>query len=189
LTDRRFSVLDVMILVAATALGFAVIGRCSPEWYNNLLWPYRPIPQATWLHWSAVVFPRWAIYLSPLPAAWTFAALLLRFRSPRPPWRRLLAQPGAVASTAATMLILIGVVQYLSDENQRSWHNFPYESTCYSLTSGVGLAWLIQAVSRCWRAELTWVDRLGRGLGLYWISMVPLIVFATYGQTFCAWQK
>ena len=179
MSRRRFSLLDAMILVAATAVGFGGIRICSPEFYS---YQYTPIPPPPWLNWSAVVFSNWAFYLSPLPAAWTVAAVVFRLRSPRPPIRRLMRQPGAVASTAATMLILIGAAHFLLDLHNPSRHDVPFEYTSFSLGCGVGAAWLILALSMRWRAEPSWVDRFGRVLGVYWIGMVPLIVFRTYGQ-------
>jgi hypothetical protein len=179
LIARRFSVLDAMILVAATAVGFGGIRACSPAFYS---YQYTPIPPPPWLNWLAVVLSNWAFYLSPLPAAWTFAALVLRLRSPRPPLRRLMRQPGTVASFAATMLILIGVVHYLLDVHNPSSHDGPFQYTSFSLGCGVAAAWLILALSMRWRAERSWIDRLGRVLGAYWIGMVLLILFRTYGQ-------
>jgi hypothetical protein len=177
---RRFSVLDAMILVAATALGLGGIRGCSPEFYS---YQYTPIPSPPWLRWLAVVLSNWAFYLSPLPAAWTLAALVLRLRSPRPPLRRLMRQPGTVAGVAATILILIGVVHYLLDLHNPSLHDVPFEYTSFSLGSGVVAAWSVLALSMRWRAERSWIDRLGRVMGAYWIGMVPLMIFNTYVQS------
>jgi len=165
-----------MILVAATAGGLGGIRTCSPEFYT---YQYTPIPPPQWLNWSAITFPHWAFYVSPLPMAWTLAALVLRLRSPRPSMRRLMHQPGAVASTAATMMILIGAIHYLLDLHKASWHETPFEYTVFSLGCGVGAAWLILALGMCWRAERSCIDRLGRVLGVYWIAMVPLVLFRT----------
>ena len=176
---RRFSVLDAMILVAATALGFGGIRTYSPAFYS---YPYTPIPPPSWLSWSAVVLSNWAFYLSPLPAAWTLAALVLRIRPLRPSMRRLMRQPGTVALLAATILIPLGVVHYLLDLHSSSWHDVPFQYTSFSLGCGVGTAWLMLALSMRWRAERSWIDRLGRVLGAYWIGMVALILFRTYGQ-------
>ncbi len=178
---RRFSVLDAMILVAATAVGFAGIRGCSPEYYT---WPYTPIPPLPWLNRSAVTLAHWAFYVSPLPAAWTFTALVPRLRSPRPSMPRLMRQPGAVASSAATMLILMGAIHYLVDlRNTASWHDTPIELTVFSLGCGVASAWLILALGRHWRAEPSWIDRLGRVLGVYRIVMVPIMILRTFGQS------
>jgi hypothetical protein len=176
---RRLSVLDAMILVAATAMGLAGIRACSPAFYS---YQYTPITPPPWLNWLAVVLSNWAFYVSPLPAAWTLAAMVLRLRSPRPPMRRLMRQPGAVAVLAATMLVLIGVVHYLLDLHNPSLHDIPYQYTSFSLGCGVGSAWWILALGKRWRAEPSWIDRFGRALGAYWVGMVPLILFRTYGQ-------
>jgi hypothetical protein len=179
LIRRRFSVLDAMILIAATAVGLGGIRVYSPAFYT---YQYTPIPPPPWVNWLAVVLSNWAFYLSPLPAAWTLAALVFRLRAPRPPLRRLMRQPGAVANSAATMLILIGIVHYLLDLHNPSYHGGPFEYTVFSLGCGVGAAWLILALSMRWRGEPSWIDRLGRSLGIYWISMVPITLFRTYGE-------
>jgi hypothetical protein len=168
-----------MILVAATALGFGGIRACSPEFYS---YQYTPIVSPPWLNWSAVVCSSWAFYLSPLPAAWTLAALVLRLRFPRPALRRVMRQPGIVASSAATMLIMIGAIHYVLDLGNSSWLDVPFEYTVFSVGCGVAAAWLTLALSMRWRAERSWIDRLGQVLGVYWISMVPLILFRTFGQ-------
>lgn len=175
---RKFSLFDAMILVAATAVGFGIIQTCSPEFY---VYQYTPIPSPTWVNWLAVVLSNWAFYLSPLPAAWTLAALMLRLRHPRPPLRRLMRQPGAVSSFAGTMLILVGVLHYQIDRHNPSWHTGPFEYTTYSLGCGIGAVWLISLMSKRWRVERSWIDLLGRSLGVYWISMAPLKFFRTYG--------
>ncbi|MBI3467007.1 MAG: hypothetical protein HY000_28670 [Planctomycetes bacterium] len=34
------------------------------------------------------------------------------------------------------------------------------------------------AVSRRWRAERSWIDRLGRAVGTYWLAYIGIDVFA-----------
>jgi hypothetical protein len=76
----------------------------------------------------------------------------------------------------------LGIGLYLSDLPQPSWHDVPFEYTSYALGCAVAAGWLILALSRRWRAEPSWLDRLRRGLGVYWIGMVPLTFFRTFGQ-------
>jgi hypothetical protein len=44
----------------------------------------------------------------------------------------------------------------------------------------VAAAWTVQAISGRWRRKPSWVDRMGRTLGWFWIATVPLSWFSTY---------
>jgi hypothetical protein len=180
MVSRVFTLLDAMVFVAATAVGLAVIRTCSPVYYT---WQYTPIPPPTWVNWSSVVFSHWSFYLSPLPAAWALAVLILRLRAPRPTLHRVFRQPGLVASCAVVLCVLAGVAHYLADLHRPSYHEWPFEYTTYSAGCAVGAVWLVLWLGGRWRAERSWIDRLGRGLGAYWISMVPLVIFCSFVQT------
>ena len=176
---RTFNLLDAMVLIAATAAGFAVMRNCSPEEFTS---QYTPIPPPTWLNWSSVVASNCALYLSPIPAAWTVATLLLRFRSPRPPLRRLMRQPGAVAACAAAPGIAIGAAHYLLElHDAYSVHSAPFRDTTYALGWAVGASWIVLALSGRWRPERSWLDRLGLALGVYWVGMIALMLYSTIG--------
>ena len=41
----------------------------------------------------------------------------------------------------------------------------------YPCGYAVGAVWLVLAVSGRWRPEKSWIDRLGRGLGVVWIAL------------------
>lgn len=47
-------------------------------------------------------------------------------------------------------------------------------SFAYPCGYAVGGVWLVQAASGRWRPEKSWIDRLGRSLGLIWISITIL---------------
>ena len=38
-------------------------------------------------------------------------------------------------------------------------------------------SWLTLSLNRRWRPEPTWLDRLGRALGLYWIACGGMLAF------------
>src|SRR5215210_5625913 len=82
---RRFTLFDAMILVAATAVGFALL-RDHLSWlYEDLPLriDYRPTSDRSWhsgSKWSyCALLGTW-----PLPAAWTIAVLGLNLRRSRP---------------------------------------------------------------------------------------------------------
>src|SRR5690242_12341334 len=74
---RPPALLDAMVLVAATALALALVKRL-----DGPLWGGCPAPVAKEL---------------PCLLVGTATVLVLRLRRPRPSWRRLMRQPGAVA--------------------------------------------------------------------------------------------
>src|SRR5690349_17797244 len=95
---RKFTVVDAMALVAATAAGMAWI-RSNYDWQFFFgTW---------WLFYSHGDFLQAGSYavriVWPFLLAWTLTVLVLRFRRPRPPRRLLMRQPGFVACCAVTL--------------------------------------------------------------------------------------
>lgn len=157
-----------MILVAATGVGLA--------WARyNYEWDGRPPP-----FWDAArsVYKRAALVIAvgllevlPLLFAWTLAVLTIRLRRPRPRLRVLLRQPGFVASLSATLALLLcglTLIPDLASGNKPAplrWYlvNFTPEPAF-----AVFGAWFTLAANRRWRPEPSWIDRLGRLLGIAW---------------------
>ena len=55
------------------------------------------------------------------------------------------------------------------------------EAPFEEIVGGVALgAWATLAATQCWRTEPTWIDRLGRVLGVCWIF---LLILYLYGYT------
>lgn len=193
-TPRKFTILDGMILVAAVALGFA-IRRAAEEMiaqysFNNYYlyrtFPYRLI--------EAVV---------PFLATFTLGVLAMRLRRPRPRWRPLLRQPGMAASVAATIPIAMALydlwtwMRFLDDPEasvaegsvaHATYGFFIDAPTLGELYGAYGTAvgawvlgaWLILALSGRLRAEKSGIDRLGRLVGLAWLSIPPIRVVVSF---------
>lgn len=176
---RRLTLVDAMILVAATGIGLAVIRMWSPAFYT---WQYTPIPAPTWLEWSSFVLSAWAFYLAPMPAVWSLAVLILRTLHPRPPLRAAFARAGSAAMLAAAVAIASGVAFLLLDLRNPSWHEMPFEYTTYSAGIAVAAVWVVLAAAGIWRAHRDWVDVLGRALGVYWILMIPVVLFRSFSR-------
>ena len=105
---RKFTILDLMLLVAATAIGFAIMRAYSLEALRNDLAPYPDLPKVLLTAWAYVVATL------PVPAAWSVALLACRLRRPRPRWRRLASRPGFVASGAVGLVIAIRIAGFLT---------------------------------------------------------------------------
>lgn len=174
---RTFTMVDAMVLITATALGFGAIRAWSPKFYT---YQYTPIPPPTWVEWGSFKTSAWAFYLMPMPAALTFATLVLRSLKPRPPLRVAFSRGGSAAVIAATTAISLGFAYLMLDRRRPSWHEMPFEYTTYSAGVAVGAVWAVLAAAGLWTTERDWVDRFGRILGTYWLAMVPVVLFRTF---------
>jgi hypothetical protein len=173
---RKFGLLDAMVLVAATALG-AFSLRLSRFYGLEML------------SFFEVYFPgaQDSAYLgialrlvSPWLAALSAALLVLRLRRDRPPWTRLLRQPGLTASLAATAAMVAGG---LLAALTMALGGVPSADDLYlrvvppiteRAAVAVAAVWLVQATGRRWRPEPGWIDRAGRVVGACWVVVFVL---------------
>jgi hypothetical protein len=182
---RRLTLLDAMILIAATAIGAQSI---------HVIWSLlnvshlaSPLDNRPFL--GVLVRAPHAISAAvPLIAAWTVALPALWICQPCPPFHRLVLQPGMAACTAATLALAISALyriaevaahavslgQPLSFGDRGIWASISLD--LIQRPSGVGIAvaavWSWMILGRRWRPQPTWIDRLGRALGVYWLMMI-----------------
>jgi hypothetical protein len=172
-TRRRFTLLDVMILVAVTALAFAAArvawGATIRAFQGDSRNQERAYPDA--FGWFALVE---SVGLIPL--------FLSR---PRPPVRRLARQPGMVASVAVASTfgflavgeLAVAVGAWLLsrpgflDTTHVIWHL----SSPLFIGPAVAACWLSQVLGWGWRPEPNWPDRLGRFWGVVWIALAFIV--------------
>lgn len=173
------TLVDAMILVAATGAGLAIVRAWAPSYHA---WSYDPTPPPTWLEWAAFVLPSWADYLAPIPAAWTLATLTLGLLRPRPPFRTTCLQFGKSAVVAATVAIALNFVYLILHvwTMRSAYHEMAFVYTTHSAGVAVGAVWLVLALGGVGKAEPTWIDRWGRALGVYWLLMMPLQVLSLF---------
>jgi len=184
--QRRFHLSDALLMIAATSPGLVLMRQFGPleiDWSspNNFFWSVR-----------------YCIYFfSYIVVGWTYLLLFLCLRTPRLALRRLVRCPGFVAVVASAIVIFMRFVNYVSvafftsldvgRANVYDWmidlfqvteelELFPSEVGCAIIA-----AWSIQVIGGNWRPEPTWCDRLGRILGLYWISTIPFSWFTFWG--------
>jgi hypothetical protein len=160
--DRRLTIADGMILVAAIALGLAAVQaslRTMRPWTNR-----------------AARVAYWILGPSSCVAMAAVAGLLVvRLRGPHPPWRRLARQPGLVAAIAAVVGLLPGAAWSAILLRFRAGVALRFNFTEWwmllvDFVPAVVLgSWLALALSGRWRAEPGWIDRAGRLLAVYWI--------------------
>jgi hypothetical protein len=166
-----------MVLVAAAALSLVLIRDYLADAHIA-----RNLPAAIPNDWSiAALWRRGTVYsgmLSPLAVALSLALFILRLRKPRPGLRRLLRQPGMVASSATVIATGLFVMKVLFSEYylartgtvmSRPLHwlwmmRLPWNGEV------VAVAWILLWLGGSWHSEPTWIDRAGRVLGVYWVA-------------------
>ena len=165
---RPFTLSDAMALLAATAVGLALV--CG----------LMEVPQL-----RSGTLRRMGL-AAPLAAAWALTLLGLRLRRPRPSLRRLARQPGTAAGIMVLVALPVAAGWLLAARTIDSFENLPplilgrdgYPSF-ERLTTTIGPlvlgAWLILALCGLRRPEPGWIDRLGRLLGAYWIVLSLVI--------------
>ena len=180
--QRLFRLLDGMILVAAIAIGFAVLQlvshatRSSPDkLWHELLSPAPPDDLLT--HCGKVV--ALSLLTMPLIATLTLALIPIRLLGTRPRFCQLARQPGMVAAcTSSVAIAFVGLPVIIGALSAgESWGYVSQllvtEEELGSVTVYGGLAvlisWMTLFAGGRWRAERSWVDRFGRAMGLYWI--------------------
>jgi hypothetical protein len=187
-TKRPFRIIDLMVLVAATAVAFAIDRRGMRPGMNFTTFR---------ADWEPSVF-YWMHRVTPFVAMWSFAVFVIdRFDSKNR--RRGARYAGIVACYAVTAGLAVSslisssfYLLHVLEERQfvvgvlshpREMHLPPPfgEAPLEEITGAVALgAWATLAAIRRWRIEPTWIDRLGRALGTIWIS---LLILYLYGYT------
>jgi hypothetical protein len=167
LSHRRFTLADGMILVAATAVGLAMARAYDPRFSA----PGPPgFLKLGWGEPACVV------------AALALALILLRARRPQPRLRHMLLRPGMAAccalAAAVTVAIVFDVTHFVLHPSALNAAQVLFNSIWYSAAGkipwAVGGAWLTLTILGRWRPATSWLERAGRGVGLYW-CLYPLL--------------
>ncbi len=168
---RRFTILDGMIFVAASAVGLTVARSVEAD-ASRLPPGARPIQ-----YWI------WSGPPSCLAFACGLALILARSVPPRPRWRRIARQPGFVASIMAVWpfpIFTLYAMMGASVERPTPGSTFSYSfdwlwgTAAFMVPVSVGGAWVALGLSGRWRPEASWVDRAGRALGFFWLASWPV---------------
>lgn len=97
----------------------------------------------------------------------------MRLRKPRPSLHDVCLQPGTVACEAAALYVAFGCTTAFFAISHPALILPGFLLTSLALP----LSWGLLAVTRRWRPEKSWIDRLGRVLGVCW-WIVSWIYFA-----------
>ncbi len=188
-TRRPLTIIDGMILVAFSAFAMWVsTARFLPAIQTGFSLETKVFaanPVFLTYHWGAIILRE----SQPAVAFFTFAALFLRILEPRPRLRRLVRQPGFAACCVVAMAICIGGPLRCVTASSSLWRNsFEAQFQAYIVMAllprssepgmAVAAGWLLLILGKQWRPERTWLDRLGRLLGAYWLAMIVIATAA-----------
>lgn len=182
IATRRFTLLDALVLIAALAVGLAstrsVFGNVDFVEYlrrDLLSWPAGG--------WTLKELYGRGFVVDCLLAPWlvslSLAHCILYLIPPRPPWRRTRRRVGFLTSSivvfvAATLAISLVTCWWASRKPGVPYMEELIAMWGVTMAPAVSAFWLALALSGRWRAERSWLDRLGRVLGWIWISFLPL---------------
>jgi len=176
--SRPFTLMDAMILIAATAASGPGLRRIG-----ELFEPGMAVPDLILGLLGAGRFRESGFVLAvlslPVAVAWTVAVIPLRLKRPRPSWRRLAREPGWLAACSAVpgmALLGLGVGVCFFGWGRSIFYVDDIEVSLFTLAPSLAGAtvlgsWMTLILGRRWRAEPSWLDRLGRALGVYWLAM------------------
>ncbi len=182
---RRFTVLDGMALIGATAVGFGLTRLI----FGDLIRESQLGPMATWdkaaVMQLAVVGMAMA---TPTLACLSAAMAMLSMGGPRRSRRRLARRPGFAAAIGAAASFALGlpyilglilvVTGFQGSESIPSWDELRggLLQVMYYGHGVPGLVvvacWAVQGSIGQWRPSRDWLDRTGRALGVVWIALL-----------------
>jgi hypothetical protein len=159
--DRRFTILDSMVLLAALTpaltlrlgdlLDIQYVAVTNPSGFTVVM-----LQRMVLIGASQLFYP-------------TLALVALRFRHPRPQLGQLIQRPGFVS---CGVVLLVGAVPGI--------HTFAKLTVIGGVIAG---SWLILAVNQWWSPEASWVDRTGRVFGACWVGLALLSCLILYLRT------
>jgi len=161
---RRFTLGDGMIVVAGAAVGFALIR------HEQIRIPATRV---------GTVF----LYGSGLCIGLSLAHLVIRVRRPRPPWRVVASQLGMSASLIVPVMLVIDTAFLMASGlfiPSVLQQLLPLDDLAVLIGTGVLGSWISQIASRSVERRGDWVEWAGRSLGLIWIGLFGIFLWAYY---------
>jgi hypothetical protein len=189
-SKRPFRIVDLMTLVAATAVAFGIFRYSLPS--NIAMSTFGTAFEQRLFYWAHA--------LTPFLALWALAVVAIAWWDGRRGNRRETRLAGVVACCAATGAIAIAVlifcVLYTAHvlEDQRLIPRIfshpiqnhplpPFGAITLEEIGGAAVlgAWSALGASRRWRTDRTWIDRFGRLVGLVWITLFVIYIHGYAG--------
>lgn len=171
-TIRRFGLLDALILIASLGPGID-----ETRFKVELALEFHRAAEG-WPNWTVNdQILSWLLVISSSLKAFLYwimlATLILRFRRPRPPVPRTMLLPGTVACFGPICAVLVDAII-------AAWSRAMSPITLNLLTILPALfvlgAWAALYFAGQYSPERSWIDRLGRCLGVLWIVATTGVV-------------
>ncbi len=178
--SRRLRLLDILALVAATALGLASV-RAT---WHEMEGIHDFLIMDGWVTIEAVSLM--ITFASLMLAFWTLALTFLRWLPPRPPLRSALLRPGAAACFVVSICLLLRLIGWIvhgvrdveAGFMDGFWFGYYYGfiDDRISLTVGqVAFAvWALLLAGHRWRGCVDWIEWASRAVILAWILTAVL---------------
>ncbi len=181
---RRMGLQDAMLIVVAFSLSLYWV-RAENMQGKGISFGRPPSELFTYVMTSRNWLNFGFMFLCPL----TLCLAALRFRRPRPSFRRLLKQPGLVACLASSLGFLPFASKMILEYALRAsipcnwpggldfgedYSNFEMGHAASQAGLVVAGAWLTLWLGRRWQAEPSWIDLAGRFVGVGWIVCIPI---------------
>ena len=178
-SSRPFTLGDLMALIAAVAAGIAFQRwvESSPGTLSHVFGAFGVAGYFRVPRWFDFPWSRTPVYQA---LAVTTALGLLRWRPPRPRFRQICREPGAMACLAVVVATGVGLLAEWIQAALRATGSFAiplfwqHEATrsliINAAASSVAGVWIALALQRRWSPKQSWLDRAGRLLGLYWLA-------------------
>jgi hypothetical protein len=169
-TSRSLTLADAMIFIIALGLGLALartaIGVIAETVRSEPRWRFQTMAGAVSLgRMLNIVLLNFLFFLLP-------AFLIVRLKRPRAALRSLICQPGFAACAAPVAVVLATLPFALLPPSGLAGEVI--EIACQVLLVGAApLAWVVLITTRRWSLEPSWIDRLGRILGVLWMVCIP----------------
>lgn len=179
-SSRRFSLLDAMTIVAATAIALAWL-----QAYLRGISGYYRVPQMPW-RLQLILYVPTAV---PFATVFSVVGLIFCIRHPRAPIRQLRRQPGFLAG----LMVLISALAAISSVVLRNslpvprrgpamsttWESFVVEPVTprFFLTGAmVGAAWITLCLVGRWRSPHNWIERWSQTVGWFWVAFAAAMI-------------
>ncbi len=186
---RPFRLGDIMVFVAATAAAFAIFRGLSPGINFTTFGGFGEQWLFIWMH-----------QIVPFPAMWSLALFAIVAFDRGTPRRRKLRHAGTVACCAAVVALALTtlvastfyMLHFLEEirvipkifSHGRNAHALPpFANTPMEEIVGAAVlgAWSAMAASGRWKSQPSWIDRTGRVLGVIWIALFLVYLYAYTG--------
>jgi hypothetical protein len=172
--ERRFLVSDAMVLIAATAVALGGYRWLIDAWRRE--------------HASHMIDLKFQMIVptSFIALSWTLVLLPLGWREPRRFRRERDRRPGIAMSVAVVIhmafeaFFLVGTLidRQGGPPLVHLWNYLLTVALPYKNAIVVAIAWTVLWRAAGWRPEPSWIDRLGRALGVFWVGAALLLTIA-----------